>query len=143
MIAHCHLQSDINSLCSAGSRNVIPYDRPFHLQFNPSLTDIRSWRNNLSSDRSSSASSGNPGLGYLSGKAIKWIGEQLLDMFSPLEIRRRIWVDKRLIKRMERLSLNEAKRLLSRKWKPILRLANDLLELSSYARFLDSAVSPH
>jgi hypothetical protein len=38
---------------------------------------------------SSTASSGVPGIGYLSGKAVKWLGLQILSGFATVQIYRR------------------------------------------------------
>ena len=126
---------DSNSLRGAGLRNAITYHRPFRFKLDPSLTDLRSWRNSLSSDGDgSSTSSGVPEPGCLAGNGIKWLGGQILGFLAWSEMRRRIWVDKRLIKQMEKKSSHDVRRLLSRKQKSFFRLVNDLLELSSYDR---------
>jgi hypothetical protein len=82
--------SDAASIITTRSGRTIEYQRPFRLG-NLSLTDLRSMRTRLhdsvsltSGSSSSIASSGVPGIGYLSGKAVKWIGMQILDGFVPL-----------------------------------------------------------
>jgi len=118
-------------------RNSFTYERPFQVRFhNPSLTDIRSWRGSLSSDGMSSLSSGIPGPGYLCGKAIKWVGEKILDAVTRLEIRRRVWVIGRLIKYIKEAPLGDLQNLVLKQEKSLHRLVDDLLELSSYALFL-------
>ena len=128
--------ADSSSLHGFSHRSAaVTYHRPFHFQLDPSLTDLRSWRNSLSSDGDgSSTSSGVPEPGCLAGNGIKWLGGQVLGFLAWSEMRRRIWVDKRLIKQMEKKSSHDVRRLLSRKQKSFFRLVNDLLELSSYDR---------
>jgi hypothetical protein len=60
------------------------------------------------------------------------VGEKILDIVLPLEIRRRVWVIKRFIMRMEKTS--DAARLswLIKREKSVYRVVDDLLELSSY-----------
>ena len=52
---------------------------------------------------SSTASSGVPGIGYLSGKAVKWLGLQILSGFATVQIYRRQWVIHRLAKQVENM----------------------------------------
>ena len=69
--------------------STIQYQRPFGWQSNPNLTDIRSTRMRLRSSMASSssnsvssnttASSGVAGIGYVGGKAVKWVGLQILN----------------------------------------------------------------
>jgi hypothetical protein len=128
-------ESDANSIHSTSSRNIIAYQRPFHFHRNLSLTDIRSLRNRLSSDSLSSLSF-QSGIGSLSGKAIKWFGEKMLDAITPLEIRRRVWLIGRMVKRLEKLPPGKAHTLFFKKDKSFDRLLDDLLELSSYVLWL-------
>jgi hypothetical protein len=109
------------------------YKRPFRLKRNISLTDLQSWRRSCSSDGNSfSTSSHLPGIGYFSGKAIKWIGEKMLDIITPIEINRRAWVINRLLKTLEKQSFDSLPDKVFLKKKSIHRLVNDLLELSTY-----------
>jgi hypothetical protein len=125
--------SDSEFVPSGRSRNSITYQRPFRFQINPSLTDIRSWRNSLSSDEESFTSSVTPGIGYLSGTAIKWVGEKILDLaITPLAVRRRIWVINRMINRMEKEPIDKFEKRILRKETSLHRLVDDLLELSSF-----------
>jgi hypothetical protein len=57
--------------------------------------------------------------GYLSGKVIKWVGGQILDLLSSAKMHWHIWVDKKLIKWMEKQSSNDTKHLLLQKQKSI------------------------
>jgi hypothetical protein len=127
---------DTGSVHSVASKNVIAYKRPFVSLSNPSLSDIRSWHDSLST-RESAGSSGNPGLGYISGLILKRASEKMLGLFMPLEIRRRLWVMGRLIKRMEKEQDNSSKWLEKRK-RALNRLVDDVLELSSYGSYLPS-----
>jgi hypothetical protein len=119
--------------CS-NSRNTITYQRPFHLHPKPSLSDIRSLRSSFVSSEfdTSSSSSVQPGIGYLSGKLINWVGEKILDVVTPIEIRRRIWVIGNLIKQMEKESSTVLQHRILAKGQVLHRLVDDLLELSSY-----------
>lgn len=55
----------------------------------------------------SSASSGVPGIGYLSGKGIKWVGLKILDGFAEVEIRRRRLLIPRVVKKIANLPPDE------------------------------------
>jgi len=132
--------SDTNVAHSVGSRDVVVYHRPFRFQLNPSLTDIRSIRSSLSSINSSTASSGIPGPGYILGKIIKLTGEKILDALTIVEIRRRVWLDKRVVKQLEKKSSKDIERMFKKKGKAVLRLVDDLLELSSYGSLSESAI---
>jgi hypothetical protein len=92
-------------------------------------------RNSLSSTSvfsTSTASSGVPGIGYISGRAVKWVGMQILDAFVPLEICRRRWVIRRLVKRIKTIPIEECAEWLVRKEPKIMQAVDNLLELSSY-----------
>jgi hypothetical protein len=125
------LNSETRSTHTTRSRNSFAYQRPFHPRLNPSLTDIRSWRNSLTSCEDLSVSSGIPGVGYYSGKGIKWVGEKILDCITAFEIRRRIWVIKRTVATLEKSTSTGVVKRLSRNEKQLHRLTDDLLELSS------------
>jgi hypothetical protein len=122
--------------CS-NSRNTITYQRPFHLRPKPSLSDIRSLRSSFISSEfdTSTSSSVQPGIGYLSGKLINWVGEKILDVITPIEVRRRIWVIGNLIKQMEKESSTVLQYRILSKGQVLHRLVDDLLELSSYVWF--------
>ena len=127
-----HTDLDATSVHSSSSRSTEIYNRAFSWQLNPSLTDLRSWRNNLHSHRDdwSSQPSFDLGLGNLSGKAIYWVGEKILDTVFLLDTRRRVWSITRIVKRMEKESSDNIQRRFSKKAKPILQLVDDLLELT-------------
>lgn len=80
----------------------------------------------------SSTSSGIQGPGYLSGKLIKWVGEKILDAVTLFEIRRRMWLIERFIKHLEKEPEETRWKWLLKKEKSFYRIADDLLELSSY-----------
>jgi hypothetical protein len=86
----------------------------------------------LSLTSSSTTSSIVPGIGYLSGKVIKWVGVRMLNALIPLEIRRRRWLIRKLIERINRIPLDEAAAWLVRKERKITLAVDNLLELSSY-----------
>lgn len=111
------------------------YRRPFRLKRNISLTDLQSWRRSCSSDGesfSTATSSHHLGIGYFSGKAIKWVGEKILDIITPIEINRRAWVIKRLLKTLEKQSYSSLPDKVFSNTKSIHRFVDDLLELSTY-----------
>lgn len=137
-----HVQSDAASITSTISRNTVQYQRPFRLG-NLSLTDLRSMhvrlRNSLSTTSivsTTTASSGVPGVGYVSGKCVKWLGERILCAFVPLEIRRRRWIIRRLVKRIDKIPVEQCAVWLAKKEGKITRAVENLLELSSYVPFL-------
>jgi len=80
----------------------------------------------------SSTSSGIPGIGYLSGKGIKWVGLKMLDAFAGVELRRRRWMISRLVKKIDEISADDRTRWIAKKQHQINRTIQDLLELSSY-----------
>jgi hypothetical protein len=77
-------------------------------------------------------SSGIPGIGYLSGKAVKWVGVRMLDMFVPLEISRRRRVIIGLVKQLEKIPDQDRSRWILKKERSINRAVEDLLELTTY-----------
>jgi hypothetical protein len=123
--------SDVKSIQSNRSRNTITYNRPFTLKHNPTLTDLRSLRNTLSSASSNDSSSIQRGIGYYSGKGIYWVGKKMLDVVMPLEICRRVWMMKRFVKSVEQCSLEDRFKESLWKQKKIDRILDDILELSS------------
>ncbi|KIM88952.1 hypothetical protein PILCRDRAFT_245791 [Piloderma croceum F 1598] len=132
--------SDIVSITSTSSSNTIEYQRRFRMQLNPSLTDIRSMRNRLhklvsspstSGISSSTTSSGTPGIGYLSGKAVKWVGLKILNSLGTLEICRRRWLIRRLVNQAGRIPEDRLVTWLMTRSRAVTRTIEDLLELSS------------
>jgi hypothetical protein len=80
----------------------------------------------------SSTSSSIPGIGYLSGKGIKWVGLKVLDAFAGVELRRRRWMISRLVKKIDEIPADDRTRWITKKQHQINRTIQDLLELSSY-----------
>jgi hypothetical protein len=72
-----------------------------------------------------------PGIGYLSGKAIKWVGMQILNGIVPLEIRRRRWVIRKLVRHMDAIPAGDRATWVLRNERKISRTIENLLELSS------------
>ena len=72
-----------------------------------------------------------PGIGYLSGKAIKWVGEKILDAVTVVEVRRRVWVIGNLISKIEEESPEGLLRRVLKNEKSFHRAVDDLLEISS------------
>jgi hypothetical protein len=104
----------------------------------PSLTELRSMQTrrqnatSLSLSTLSTASSGVvPGIGYLSGKAIKGTGNKILNVIEAVAIRRRQHSIKRLATQMEALEPDEWANWLVRNERKLNRAIADLLELSS------------
>lgn len=134
-------ESDEVSIASSRSSNVVQYQRPFRWQCNPSLTDLRSMRMKLhnsilssstSAISTSTGSSGVPGIGYLSGKAVKWAGEQILNAFIPLEISRRRRAISGLIRQLENIPEQDRAKWMFNKKRKIDQAVEDLLELTTY-----------
>jgi hypothetical protein len=80
----------------------------------------------------STASSGIPGVGYLSGKAVKWVGVKILSSLEAVEIRRRIWLIRRLIKRASQIPEDQLVPWLMTRNCAVTRTIEDLFELTSY-----------
>lgn len=131
-------QSDNDSTKSTSSRSTIQYQRHFRLRGNTSLADLRSIKRRLrdsvisTTSTASTASSGVPGIGYLSGKGIKWVGIQMLNVIVPLEMRRRRQVIRKFIKRMAELPVEKRAIWLIRRARKVTYILEDLLEFSSY-----------
>lgn len=89
---------------------------------------------------SSAASSGIPGIGYLSGKVVKWVGLQILEGLNAVEILRRQWVIHRLVKRMGGIPADQRAEWIVKREEKINRKVDDLLELSSYVYCLTTSV---
>jgi hypothetical protein len=134
--------SDAASATSAFTLNTIEHQRRFSWNHNPSLADLRSMRNRLrtsiasssestSTVSASSGSSGVPGIGFLSGKAVKWTGLQILQSLNTLEIHRRRWVIRRLLNRAKKVPVHEFAGWLVKEEKNINRTIEDILELMS------------
>ena len=82
---------------------------------------------------SSSGSSGVPGIGYLSGKTVKWVGVQILNAVDPVVIIVRRRYIHRLIKRIRQISVEKRADWMVKRELTILRAVEDLLELSMSA----------
>lgn len=134
-------QSETVSILSTNSSRTIQYQRPFRFTSSPSLTDLRSvqttLRDSLASSGESSASmstvsSGITGIGYLSGRAVQWVGIQMLDGLVPLEIRRRRRAIRKLVKQIANIPETRRAEWLIVNEKRVNRSLEDLLELSAY-----------
>lgn len=138
-------ESNEVSIRSWRSLNSVLYQRPFQLQYYHGLADFRSMRVRLrnyiaSSSTStistfaisaSTGSSGVPPIGYLSGQAVKRVGEKTLDAFIPLEIYRQSQAISGLISQLENIPRpNRSKWIFNRKRK-INCVVENLLELST------------
>lgn len=131
-------QLDSNSIKTTTSRSTIKYQRPFRFRGNTSLTDLRSVQVRLrdsvisstTTSSNSTASSGVPGIGYLSGKGIKWVGIQMLNVILPLEMRRRRRVIRKFIERMVELPVEKRAIWLIKRAPKVTRILEDLLEFS-------------
>lgn len=129
-----HTEFDVVSVAST-----IQYQRPFRWQVNHSLADLRSMRTRLVNSTTSSSfalsmsteSSGEPGIGYLSGKAVKWVGVQALSVIELLAISRRRQVISDLIKQLEKVALQDRSEWIFKRARAINRAVEDLLELST------------
>lgn len=127
-----HSESDVVSVRSLETSRIVQYQRPFRWGYNLSLADLRSMRTRLSNSNMSisTGSSGVPGIGYQSGKAVKWLGVQMLGAISQLVIFRRRRVIKMLIKRIETIPrLQRSEWVLENEGK-INRAVEELLELT-------------
>ena len=136
-------QSETASILSTNSSRTIPYQRPFRFQSSQSLTDLRSMQTTLrsslafsgSSTSMSTISSEVTGIGYLSGRAIKWFGMQILDGLVPLEICRRRRAIRKLVKKIAQIPDTERAQWLIANETKVNRSLEDLLELSAYVSF--------
>lgn len=76
-------------------------------------------------------SSGVPGIGYLSGKAVKWVGEKMLDAFVPLEISRRRRAISGLIGQLKYVAVKDRSEWILKRKHEINQAIEDLLELTT------------
>jgi hypothetical protein len=60
---------------------------------------------------------------------------QILNAFVPLEIRRRRWLIRKLVKRMDKISTEAGAEWLIKNERKVTHAVENLLELSSYAIF--------
>lgn len=133
--------SDSISVISTTASHTIQYQRASR---SLSLVDLRSAQQRLyksissssSSETSSfsSASSGVAGIGHTSGKFVKWTGIKILNAVGSLEMRRRRWVIRRFLKRIQDISLDDRGVWLMKKKRKVDHAIEDLLELSSYVQ---------
>lgn len=84
------------------------------------------------SSYTSLASSGIPGIGYLSGKGVKWVGLKMPDVIAELEIRRRRRLISKLVKRIRNLPADQRIEWMVKNQSQMNRTIEDVLELSSY-----------
>lgn len=135
------LESESASIRSMSSSNTTEYRQHFRWQTNPSLMDLRLAKNELrqsltslsSSELSSStASSVVPGIGYMSGKVVKWVGLQILDGLGALEIRRRRWIIRRLMAQMSAVPESQIETWVMKREAQVNHTIEDLVELTSY-----------
>lgn len=84
------------------------------------------------SSYTSLASSGIPGIGYLSGKGVKWVGLKMLDVIAELEIRKRRRLISKLVKRIRNLPADQRIEWMVKNQSQMNRTIEDVLELSSY-----------
>lgn len=127
------------SLLTSTSVTIAEYQRPFRWRLNTNLTELRSARNQIqessratSSDMTSSTTSYFvPGIGSVSGKAVRWVGSQILSSISSIEIRRRRWLIQKLITKIERLPTPERAKVMLENQTQLKRAIDDLVELSS------------
>lgn len=84
-----------------------------------------------SSSTLSTASSGVPGIGYLSGKMIKQTGLNILKVVEAVEIFRRRRIIKQLATDMDALEPDNLAKWLVQKEQKLNRAIADILELSS------------
>lgn len=61
---------------------------------------------------------------------MKWVGSQILNSLVPLEIRRRRWVIRQIIKKLGQVPMNDRAEWVVKRGKKINRALDDLLELS-------------
>ena len=128
-----HSESDVVSVRSLQTPSIVQYQRPFRWGRNPSLTDLRSMRTRLSNSNisTSTGSSGVPGIGYQSGKVVKWLGVQMLGAISQLVIFKRRRVIKMLIKKIETIPEIQRSEWVLEKEGKINRAVEELLELTT------------
>jgi hypothetical protein len=84
--------------------------------------------NSVSSN--TTASSGIAGIGYVGGKAVKWIGLQILNSMDMLVRRQRKYTIRRFIQKMGVISNHNRAVWIVREEKKINHIVEDLLELS-------------
>jgi hypothetical protein len=118
------------------------------MRLHPSLTDIQSMRNRLhksvsspstSGISSSTTSSGTPGIGYLYGKAVKWVGLKILNSLGALEICRWRWLIRRLVNQAGQIPEDRLVTWLVTRSRAVTHTIENLLELTSYIAYIYSS----
>lgn len=66
----------------------------------------------------------------MSGKAVKWVGLQILNTFDSIEIHRRRWVIQRFFKKIDELPIDKRSLWLMENDRKVNRTIEDLLELT-------------
>jgi hypothetical protein len=92
----------------------------------PALAATASLRESLKRSSISEASSGVPGPGYYSGKALKWLGEKTLNVLEDATIFKRAYQYRYQLKRWEKLEGT----LGIENQKKLFKMLEDMLEMS-------------
>lgn len=123
---------------SIRSSSTVQYQRPFRWQRHFNLADVRSTQVRLSSypatstRATSSESSGVPGISYLSGKAFKWLGVQILNgVVGRLVVFCRRHIINGLINPLKPAPCQDRAQWLLKRERTVSRVVEDLLELST------------
>lgn len=66
------------------------------------------------------------------GRFVNWTGGHAVSVFVRMQIHRRKWAIRQLIQTMEKLSVDERGKFISRHSQKVSRASADLLELSEY-----------
>lgn len=120
-----------------------PYQRPFRLQGDPSLTDIRSMRMRLNDsleNLSMSSRLSGPPIGHCLGTVAIWVGMRMLDGFGAVVLWNRRRIIRGLLKKAQRLLPTERAAWSLKKERKLIRATEDLLELS---RSVQIYILPH
>jgi hypothetical protein len=132
-VPHLGAHTDASSIRSAPLSNTITFQRNYKFHLSLSSTELRSLHSDLSSESqlSLSSSSTTPGIDRITGRAIYWVGEKMLNGLIMVDTRRRLWNTELFLRKMR--SVPPPKRIawiLNRKTS-VMRLLEDLLEISS------------
>jgi hypothetical protein len=118
--------SDIDSIHS--STSFTRYKRRGHFWLNPNL---RSTRDSLVA--SSASSSTIRGIGYLSGNAIEWTGDQIISGIQAMDCSWRLWTIRRTVSRLQKMPESQLGGWISERAVLISHHLDELLDLTQYS----------
>lgn len=127
--ADSRIHDDSRSLRSKTSSY---YRRQIGLKSSYSLTDLRSIHQKFTEPTLSDGSIILPGPGYVYGNFVNFVGKNIISWIIDVDIRRRRWLIKRMIHKLQRADIHGRSRMFAKKLGEVRRASQDILELAKY-----------